>query len=703
MSFPALFVALGRVVPVSVPRMGPMPSISADAPAQRAMAAAAATPDAPGQVTASSTTPTSASVSWQQVQGNTGYRVERAAGNGAFSILTTTSADQNSFSDSGLTTGVSYRYRVSTVSGNQFSGLSPVGSVTPVVATNLTAPTALTATNPTPSTVLLTWSGTTVSQAVLVQRSLDGGLNWNTLATISGASTTYTDNVNRNTLYAYRLQASTFSATSPFTGSVALLTPPAEVASFLRTAISANTAELTWTVSLGGTGYAIEQSKEGGPYAVVQQLAGGTTRTTITDLDTGTSYQFRVRATNAGGSSLTTQVNGVLTISAAPAGLTAQPSPGPSIELSFLASKGASSYVVERKQDGFPFTRLTTLNANTLSYVDRQVVIGEGYEYRVKAISASGDSEYSSPAAAAVTLSGTLPVPDDLTLSIGPKSATVLNWAVVADPGSFLIQRQVGTLWRNVGAAMADQRSFALKGLAPGQSVRFRVVSASGGTLGTPSADVLATPAPGPTRGLRTLGAPTSTRVTLTWAAPKGAANYTLERSLDRGQTFSTVASGFGVAGYADETVQPGQTYSYRVFATNDTGAGGVSPLLTVTTAPATPSGISAVAAIAPAKGAVVSWIDVAGETGYRVMGSVDGVKWSNAAATRANVSTATVRNAKFQFFRVASMNRSGVSPFSGQVTFPVVTAGMSVSPVFSNQALTLPQESSKTATEAMF
>lgn len=704
MSLPALYAALGPVVPINVPRVGPMLSISSPTPAQRPVTSDAA-PSAPGSLSASSSAPTTASLTWTQVSGNSGYRIERAAGNGAFSIISTTTTDQNTFEDVGLTTNITYRYRVSTLAGSQVSSASPTASITPVMGTNLAAPQSLSATNPTPTTVRLAWTGTTSTVAVLVQRSIDGGMNWTNLATISGASTTYTDNVQRNTLYAYRLQASSFTATSPFTGSVSLITPPAEVPSFLRTAISKNTAELTWTAVQGATGYVIEQSKETGAYSVLQTLPGGTTRTTISDLENGTVYQYRIRATNAGGSSLSTQVNGVLTITAAPAGLVVVPGDGVTANISFTPTKGASSYILERQSAGRPFSRLATLNASVTTYTDNQIVIGEQYEYRVKAVNGSGDSEYSNVVSVFLTLADTLPTPEDLSLSIGPKNTAILNWTVPTEVGGFVIQRQFGDVWRNVGVTPAEARSFTLKGLSPGQSARFRVLATTSGALGDPSEDILAMTAPANTTGLRSLTPPTDTTVTLTWRAPRGATSYTVQRSSDSGATFSTIASGFPAAGYVDSTVAAGQIYAYRVFGSNDAGAGATSPTVFITTRPSTPGNIAATPAVAPAKGAVVTWADVAGETGYRIQGSIDGVRWSNTATARPNVTSVAVRNPKLQFFRVAAQNRSGVSPFSSAVTFPeVVTASSSTfPPIFSKTPLSSPQTVSDPATDLLF
>lgn len=686
----ALRASLGPVVPMTSDRVGPQLSLSAP---ERLARQTASGPLPPGTLIASSDAPTSASLVWPQVEGNTGYRVERAAGNGAFSIVGTLAADQTTFTDLGLTTGVNYRYRVSTLSGSAVSIPSPIASVNPTVATNLAAPTGLAAERPSATQVRLSWQGTDASMAVLIQRSVDGGVTWSNLATVSGSSTIYTDNVLRNTLYSYRLQASTFNATSPFTGSVSVLTPPADVVSFLRTGITTQTANLNWTAVQGATGYLIEQSRENAAFETVATIAGGVTQTTITGLESGTQYRYRIRATNAGGASNPTSLNGVLTIADAPQGLTAEQTSATTVQLAFQPVKGAATYVIERRGDGTVFTRLTTLNGSLNSYTDIQVTLGESYEYRIKAVNESGDSEYSELARVNMTIAGALPVPQELTLAQGPKAATLVRWSI-EDNGtpvsSFVVQRQVGTQWRTLGVAPASAREFTVRGLQPGQSTLVRVLSTEAGALSRPSDEILAIAAPAPTARVRHLIPPTDTAVTLTWSPPRGAASYTLQRSVDRIH-WNTVASGFQVAAYVDETVQPGQSYSYRVFASNDGGDGLPSAAFAVLTAPPTPTNVFVQPAVAPARGFLVLWNDVFGETQYRVQGSVDGVSWSNAATARADAISATVRNTRFQFFRVAAVNRGGTSPYSAPVGLPSAeVAPGPMAAVFSTTAVPL-------------
>lgn len=630
----------------------------------------------PGELVASSTAPTTASLTWPAVAGVTGYRVERAAGTGGFTVVATLGADALTYSDIGLTTNTAYRYRVSSINDVGAGEASPVASVTPVMGTGLASPTNLSATRTTASRITLSWGGTDSTQAVLVQRSLDGGLTWTDLVTLTGSTRSYADNVQRATLYSYRLRASTFTSVSPFTGSVSLLTPPPDVRSILRTGIDEDSATVQWTASSGATGYVLEQSREGGAWVAVQTIAGGVVTTSIPGLEAGTVYQYRIRATNAGGSSGTTQVNGVLTLPTPPAGLTVETDEGPSVRISFSPVKGAATYVIERESDGRAWAPLATLQAGTTSYVDNLVAIGEEYIYRVKATNASGDSQYSEQASAAVTEAGALPVPIGLEVTPGLRGTVTLSWSVSGDMPSgsaFLVERMVKGVWRpfvtqsidpGTGDGAASEFSVSLKGLSPAIPTRLRVVAAVGGERGTPSQALDVVLPPAQIRSVRRLVSLTPGNIALTWVAPVGSSFYRLERSDDRGATWTTVAEGFSAAAYSDGTAAPGTTYAYRASAGNAAGYGPASASLTVLTAPPVPAGLQ-VSPNAARTSAVLTWADVPGETGYRLQGSPDGTRWSVVASPRADATTATTRLRNFQFFRIASLNRSGTSAFS--------------------------------------
>lgn len=72
---------------------------------------------------------------------------------------------------------------------------------------------------------------------------------------------------------------------------------------------SGNTANLSWTPAAAGgqTGFVIQESTDGTNYTAIQTLAGTVTSATVPGLMPGTTYYFRIMATNSAGDSMYTQ------------------------------------------------------------------------------------------------------------------------------------------------------------------------------------------------------------------------------------------------------------------------------------------------------------------------------------------------------------------------------------------------------------
>src|SRR4029453_18707415 len=96
-------------------------------------------------------------LSWQDVAGESGYRVQRSAdGVAGWTEVGSTGAGVVSFSDTGLAPSTAYWYRVVATSGNGDSGPSNVATAT-TFGTPPAAPSGLSATAVSSSRVDLSW------------------------------------------------------------------------------------------------------------------------------------------------------------------------------------------------------------------------------------------------------------------------------------------------------------------------------------------------------------------------------------------------------------------------------------------------------------------------------------------------------------------------------------------------------------------
>lgn len=645
-----------------------------------ATSATVSVPDAPGQVSAEIDSPVQVTVKWTPIASATGYRLERASGTsgGVFAVIGTLDASQTSFDDAGLTTDSTYRYRVSSINSAGISSASPVAIVVPAVTTTLDIPADFDASQKTAGKVALSWSGTTNAVAVVIERSTDAGITWTQLNSIPGAQHSYTDPVDRATNYAYRISSKSFTAVSPKSGSISLLTAPPEVAALQRTAVTADSASFTWTASVGATGYLLESSSDNGKtWTPAATVVGGVVSTTVTGLTSGVDYTFRISANNAGGSSATTQIVGVLTIPSTPANIDCALVDGPGVDITFDPVQGASSYLIERRTDGRPWGTLVTLQAPATEYTDIQVDGVRTYEYRVTAINEAGQSAPSEAVAQGSSSTGDgegVTPPSNLTASAGAKGLINISWEA-SQADSFTVQQLVGKAYKDIATVTGDTTTYALKGVTANKPATIQIVATVNGTPSDPSDSFTVHALPTAVKAIKTLTSTVPGDVTLTWASPAGAQFYKLERSTDR-TTWTSLGDSINAAAYVDNDTDPGTSYAYRVSAGNDTGFAAPSSTLLVTTAPQSPVGVN-IAAGAKAGTATLTWGNVAGETGYKIQGSPDGGStWKQVAAAKPDVTSATLKPGKNTLFRVLSFNKTGSSSPSSptQYTAPATT-----------------------------
>jgi len=189
-------------------------------------------------------------------------------------------------------------------------------------------------------------------------------------------------------------------------------TPPAAPATLTATAVSASQVDLSWSAVADATGYRVERSTDGATWASLAQLAGGVTSHSDTGLASGTTYHYRVVATNAGGesppspvASATTPATGDLTAPTAPTGLKAT-SAKRKVNLSWASStdaggSGLAGYRVSRATAGSsgPFSPIAT--TTTASYSDTTVTSKVSYWYRVTAFDGAGNESQPSGVVAA--------------------------------------------------------------------------------------------------------------------------------------------------------------------------------------------------------------------------------------------------------------------------------------------------------------
>jgi RHS repeat-associated protein len=279
-------------------------------------------PSTPTGLTATAASPSRINLSWTastDSTGVTGYRVERCQGAGCINFSQVTTPTGTSFSDSSLTAGTSYRYRVLAVNtAGSVSAYSNIASATTPFVLDTTPPTApagLTATTAGTSQINLSWTASSDDIGVTgYQVDRCQGASCTTFAQVGTPTVTSFNDIGLtpSTSYSYRVRATDAAGNISANSSIATATtqaPPDTTAPSAPTGLAATVASttqinLTWTAStdnVGVTGYRVERCQGMGCTNFVEIAAPTATSFSNTGLTAATSYSYRVRATDAAG------------------------------------------------------------------------------------------------------------------------------------------------------------------------------------------------------------------------------------------------------------------------------------------------------------------------------------------------------------------------------------------------------------------
>ncbi len=359
-----------------------------------------------------------------------------------------------------------------------------------------------------------------------------------------------------------------------------------------------------------------------------------------------------------------------------PTALTATGTSSSAVALSWQDNAtNETGYKVERRIPGGNFTQVATLAVNASSWNSPGLAAGTTYDFRVRAAGASADSYFSNLASAATF--GPPSAPTGLTATTLAPDSVRLAWTDTSSyEQGFRVERSLdGATWTLTANTAANATGYTVLSLVPATNYRFRVRAFEGANFSAWSNTANATTQPPPVAptGL-SASAIGATTVALAWvdnATTETA--YRVERSIN-GTTFTLIAQiGANLTSYSNLYLSANTTYYYRVRAMQGNVSSALSNVATATTfpPPAAPTGLTASGLSYTS--IRLDWIDnAAGEGGYRIERSLDGVTWAQVTQIAANSSTWTNSSLAVgatYWYRVRAYEGTLNGPYSASVS----------------------------------
>ncbi len=680
-------------------------------------------PREPLRVAVRATDATSALVTWvDRARDETGFRVERRTGGGAWSVAETADPGVEQAALAGLATSTQYEVRVTAISASGESSGSVVSLTMPPAA-----PTGLAATEASPTSVTLTWTESSPDEAgfIVEYRAARSGAPWTAWGTeaAANATTITVTGLMSGTGYEFRVLAK--SNAGPHTPSdpvsIEQLGGPTAPTNVMATALGSNGASVSWRDnSADETGFAVEYRLGADLWTTGATVGPNETSAAIGHLFGSRAYEFRVTARNAVGAS--SSAPATLTLPPpAPTELSASPASRTSVTLTWTdnsadennfvieylaASSLAVALATSTETEGAPEsggpealaasqTAATWTTFGTTAAADAETIDVTGlasdtpYAFRVSAD--HGTNGMSSPSN--LVWLGSLGLPlaaTGVTVQASGSTTVSVTWMDnSSDETGFAVQyRQPLGAWTTALTTGENARSATVTGLASSTAYEFRVNATNGNGPQPSAAASLTMPPAAPTN---LIAAPlSSTEVRLVWTDASTDETGFIVEYRESGQTAWTT---FGSELPADTTrvtvtgLVAGKGYAFRVFANHGTN-GLSSPSNVETTlgvpAPAAPTGVSVTAA--GSTSAVVSWTDASlNEQGFRAQYRTGSDPWTNGATTGSNTASATVSGlapSTAYDFRVEAYNSTAAVPSSvvSLVMPPAAPTGLSAS-----------------------
>ena len=679
--------------------------------------------DTPGSVNPLTTTTlsnTSIQLNWVSPNANgytvTGYKIERSTDTGLtwYTVTANTQSVATVFTDTGLTTGTYYTYKVS---GINALGIGVASSISTTHAGGVPNIPVLTLTALPNSIIQLDWTtpatnGFTIT-SYQIEKSINGGTSWTPLTSVNANTFQDPGLINGNT-YQYRISATNIIGESAFSvgSSMKAGDVPSAVGSFTATTLSNTSVRLDWTAPNANgyavTGYKVEQSIDGVTFTTTSLNTQSTALTyTVTGLNAKTDYYFKVVGINALGNGVSSAIPSAHTFGS-PDAFTPMTSSSTttSATLNWVSPYNHGSPVTSYRVEILNFVNgignsqwLTLTTTTGLTNTHNNLQSNTQYQYRVVAINPYGTSTSN---AQPIT---TLAVPPTLTATSTSGTTINLSWTTVANSPTYNLYSSDNNITFVTEQLGLTGTTYQDTGLTLGQTIYYKVsvVNAGGESAQSTSAQATTWTLPGVPTSL-SLTNPTPITARLTWIAPTNyggapSVTYNVQRSTDNANW--SLYQNTSTSPFIDSVLTAGQVYYWRVNTVTAAGNSVNSNVVQYTTPslPTAPGSLTVALTGSTNSASVLNWVAPSDTSGYNVIGyqierNVNSAGFSVLVAdtgTSGTVYTNTGLSAGVEYvYRVSAITGVGLGSPSNTASIQPVLAVLTItgSPTGGNSVL---------------
>lgn len=545
--------------------------------------------NAPAWLYTTNITQTSATWDWAPVNGCASYSIQWRYPGGAWYNLPNGPYYNTWVNVSGLQPCTTYEWRVrANCSGGGYSEWSYSDTFTTACYT-CNAPSWTSTTNITENCATLNWSGVSGAQSYTVQIRLLNGSWYNITGCPFYGTWTNACGLVPNTTYQWHVRAncgggqySPWSSTNTFTtlGSYQTCDAPNWL---YTTGITQTAATFDWEPVSSAQSYTVEYRLSGGTWITLYGSPFYNTWASVSGLNPGTAYQWRVRSNCFNGYySAWSYVVNFTTLGyscSTPYWTYTTNITQSSANLSWSSVAGAQSYSVQTRLLNGTWYDVPGGNVYNTNVTVYNLNPNTTYQWRVRANCNSWQySEWTYPVTF-TTLGATCETPGWLYASNVTQNSATLTWAAVSGASSYSVEwRLPGGTWYNLSGGPFTETWAPISGLDPGTTYEWRVRTNCYNGQYSP----WSYPSTFTTLGY-SCGTPywtsttniTGTTATFNWSAVSGGVAYVVQYRLPNGTWYDVPGSPTYNTSITVNGLNPNTQYQWRVRADCGNGAWG--------------------------------------------------------------------------------------------------------------------------------